>query len=107
MAQVLYANIDYGIRLILDRTERFPFIVDYPDTVAPIGHTAQFVSLSEAISWMVDFMLNPEVVYSMDDLSDEVQNAYQTVSDNPDARNAAYIFVYSAIMGTIPAYCFG
>jgi len=105
----LIANDPYGMWLyrgIVSATGKEEFVVEYADTCSPAIHEVRYASLEEAIGDMVNYILNPDMVYAIEELPDALQKSYKLAGAateenpiHPDINFATGTFLYYVLMG--------
>lgn len=93
----------YGIVLNYDGKE---YIFEYADTYAPAWHEVRYETLEEALGDIVNYILDPDNVYAMEDQPEDLREAYEELGVpsevNPGKKEiAAGTFLYYVLDGIV------
>lgn len=84
---------EYGITVTHNPTEEKPFSVEFPDPAVPVYYSVDYEDLPSAIDRVTDLILDPRQVYSMEELPEDIQAAYTTVTQDEQAHKASASFI--------------
>ena len=107
---VTLLNIEtFGIRLFKIDDSHYELQMD--DVSEPITHTAYYETRTEAISDAVRYIVNPDNVYSMDEIPEDLRKAFEMVGVPSEVAplefHPAMTFLYYVLDGIAHAKEFG
>ena len=97
---------NFGIALEYGEGTENPYIFQYADIVGPVWHEVRYSTREEAIEDIVNYILNPDNVYSMEDQPRDLQKAYRlagaptgVTSTRPEITNSVETFLFYVLDG--------
>ena len=102
-------NIEtWGITLTYNEELTLPYIFEYQDVAGPAWHEVKYETLEEALGDIVNYILDPEEVYAMEDQPEDLQKAYDLAGvplevnpTRPEITDCVGTFLYYVLEGII------
>lgn len=89
-----------------DAYKRGQYLFEYDDTCAPEEHQIQYKTLEEALGDIVNYILNPDNIYAMDEQPDNLQKAFALAGVpleqnpiHPEITESVATFLYYILEG--------
>lgn len=99
---------NWGITLTYDKELPLPYTFEYPDVAGPTYHQVKYGILEEALVDIVNYILNPDEVYAMEELPEYLQKAYALAGVpheqsplHPEITECVGTFLYYLLEGIV------